>query len=575
MRRARSARLIAVALGLTTACDAIPFRTSVPAQYDVLIVNARIVDGTGNPWYHGDVAVRGDRIVTIAPATSLDPRTATQVIDASGLTLAPGFIDIQSHSWNQLLYADGRVLGKISQGVTTEILGEATTPAPSNPSVDSLFISASPGEAGMMRMVSRFRGEHGFGAWLDSMQAHGNAVNVGSYLGASTVRGYAMGRREGAPSPSELDTMRAVVGRAMRDGAFGIASALIYPPNSYTSTPELVEYAKAMAPHHGTYITHVRSEENGLLGAIDEALHIGTEGGVPVVVYHLKASGRPNWSLAEPAIRKIDSARRAGHDVKATMYPYPASGNNLSSCIPQWVHADGKLLQRLADLSLTARIRREMTDNAPNAPVLCQQNPPDAYQISGFTLAEWKRFEGQRLDVIAKALGVDWVEAIVQLTVKEQDRLGKVTFAMSDANVSRMLAQPWVVIGSDAGGFAPDTTKALVHPRAYGTFARVLGKYARDDSLFTLEDAVRKMTWSTAQILGLRDRGQVKEGMFADLVLFDAAMIDDRATFTAPHQLSVGVRHVYVNGVAVWSDGKHTGAMPGRAVRGRGFTGVR
>lgn len=546
-----------------------------PVPYDVVITNAKIVDGTGNPWYLGDVGVRGDQIVTIASVGSLAKAATKELIDANGLVLSPGFIDIQSHSWNQLLFADGRVIGKVAQGVTSEILGEATTPAPSNVRVDSLFMGGDPDDALMLAQLPRFRGTHGFGVWLDSMQAHGNAVNVGSYLGATTVRAYAMGRREGAPSPAEQDTMRAVVTNAMRDGAFGISSALIYPPGSYAGTPELIENARAMSALQGTYITHIRSEENELLPAMDEAIKIGKDGGVPVVIYHFKASGRVNWPLATPAIAKIDSARAAGQDVKATMYPYPASGNNLSSCVPGWVHADGKLLERLQDATLLTRIRKEMTDPSPTAASYCQQNPPDAYQISGFKKPEWKQYEGLRLNAIAKSLGVDWATAVIQLTVGEANKLSKITFGMSDDNVSRMLSRPWVVAGSDAGGHDPDTTTALVHPRSYGTFPRVLGKYARTDSLFTLEEAVRKMTWSTAQILGLQRRGQVREGMYADLVIFDPATVIDRATFTTPHQSATGVRDVFVNGVAVWRNGVHTGAKPGRALRGAGYTGVR
>jgi dihydroorotase/N-acyl-D-amino-acid deacylase len=402
------------------------------------------------------------------------------------------------------------------------------------------------------------------------MEAHGNAVNVGSYLGAATVRAYAMSSHEGAPDAAALDTMRVVVRNAMRDGAFGIASALIYPPGSYAGTDELVEMAKAMAPFHGTYITHVRSEENHLLDALDEAIRIGREGGVPVVIYHLKASGSRFWNLAAPAVAKIDSARAAGQDVKATMYPYAASGNNLSACIPGWVHADGKLIERLQDPALAPRIRREMTDLAPGAAMYCQQNAPNAYQVSGFMKPEWKRFDGKRLDAIARELGLDWVNAVIALTIGERNTLSKVNFSMSEANVALMLARPWVVVGSDAGGYAPDTTTQLVHPRSYGTFPRVLGRYARDERLFPLEEAVRKMTWGTAQILGLRDRGLLREGMFADIVVFDPATVIDRATFEEPHRHSAGVRDVFVNGVGVWRDGKVTDAKPGRALRGPG-----
>ena len=538
--------------------------------YDIVITNARIVDGTGNPWYYGDVGIRGDRIAIIAPRNALTSEPANERIDAAGLVLSPGFIDIQSHSWSALLFADGRDIGKVSQGVTSEILGEAATPGPSNPNVDSMYMGVTAEDSATVSAMQKFRGQHGFGAWLDSMERHGNTVNVGSYLGATTVRAYAMGQREGAADAAALDTMRAIVQNAMRDGAFGISTALIYPPGAYASTEELIELAKAMAPLHGTYITHIRSEESGLLKAMDEAMRIGKEGGVPVVMYHFKASGRTNWGLAAPAIAKVDSVRAAGLDFKATMYPYPASGNNLSSCIPDWVHAEGKLLENLTRPDLRERIRAEMSSTAPGAQVFCQHNPPEAYQIQGFKRPEYQQYQAKRLNEIVKALGRDWMDAIIQLTIDERNILGKITFAMSEENVAKMIARPWVVIGSDAGGFDPDTTTAILHPRSYGTFPRVLGKYARTDGVLTLEDAVRKMTWSTAQILGLRDRGMVKEGLFADLVIFDPATVIDNATFEKPHQLSTGIRDVFVNGQGVWRDGKLTGARPGRALRGPG-----
>ena len=570
MRRTIAASLLA-GVGLL-GCGG-PASRAPAAAFDLVVSNGRIVDGTGNPWFYGDIGVRGDRIVVVLPQGALAGAQAKERVDATGLAVAPGFIDLQAHSWNQLLFADGRVIGKVSQGVTSEILGESTTPGPSNPNIDSLYMGGDPDEALMMARVPQFRGPRGFGAWLEAMEAHGISVNAGSYLGAATVRAYAMGQKEGVPDATQLDTMRMVVREAMRDGAFGISSALIYPPGSYATTEELIEAAKAMAPLHGSYITHIRSEESGLLSAMDEAIRIGREGGVPLVIYHFKASGRINWPLAGPAIAKIDSARAAGQDVTATMYPYPASGNNLSACIPGWVHADGKLLENLQNPAFRDRIRKEMADLSPGVPAYCQHNPPEAYLIAGFKRPDWKQFEGTRLNAIAAVLKKDWVDAIIELTVGEKNGLGKITFGMSEPNVAMMLRQPWVVIGSDAGGYDPDTTTALVHPRSYGSFARVLGKYARTDPVLTLEDAVRKMTSATAQILGLRDRGLLKEEMFADIVIFDPATVIDNATFEKPHQLSSGIRDVFVNGVGVWRNGKHTGATPGRALRGPGWNG--
>jgi dihydroorotase/N-acyl-D-amino-acid deacylase len=433
-------RRIAVLAALAGCTATTPATTDAP--YDLVITNGRIVDGTGNPYYFGDVGVRGDRIATVAPHGALAGAASREKVDAAGLVVSPGFIDIQAHSWNALLFADGRVIGKVSQGVTTEILGEATTPAPSNANVDSLYAGGDPDEALMLAQVKTFRGDHGFGQWLAAMEHHGISVNAGSYLGATTVRGYAMGRAEGTPGAAALDTMRAVVKHAMLDGAFGVSSALIYPPGSYANTDELIAVAKAMAPLHGTYITHMRGEEGGLLGAMDEALKIGKDGGVPVVIYHFKAAGQRNWPLAAPAIAKVDSARLAGQDVKASMYSYPASGNNLSSCIPGWVHADGKLIERLQDASLKARIRSEMLDLKPGAPSLCQDNPPSAFQIAGFKTPEWKQYEGKRLDAIAAGLKMDWVDAIIALTIGEKNTLGKVTFGMSEPNVAAMIARP-------------------------------------------------------------------------------------------------------------------------------------
>jgi N-acyl-D-amino-acid deacylase len=542
--------------------------------YDVLITNGRVVDGSGNPWFYGDVALRRGRVVRVARAGVLVGARATTRVDARGLVVAPGFIDIQSHSWDALLWADGRVVSKVTQGVTTEILGEATTPAPSNARVVEV-LNLAPADSVQRRLQPSFEGAHGFRAWLGAMDHHPKSVNAGSYLGAATVRAYVKGQTEGAPTPAELDTMRAIVRRAMEDGAFGISSALIYPPGSYATTGELIEMAKAMAPYHGSYITHMRSEDDSLLEAMDEALRIGHEAAVPVDIYHLKASGKRNWGKAGAMVAKIDSARAAGQDVGATMYPYPASGNNLASCVPDWAFEGGKLLANLKDGPTRQRIVREMTDTTRGSRQYCQGDGPSVIMVVGFRKAELKKYEGLRLNQIADSLHTDWADALVDLTLAEEGRLSKLTFGMSEENIAMQLRRPWVVIGSDAGGVDPDSATALTHPRAYGTFTRVLGKYVRDDGVLTLEDAVRKMTSATALRLGLRDRGLLREGMYADVVIFDPGTVADRATYDRPHQLSVGVRDVFVNGVAVVRDGKHTGATPGRVVRGPGWTGER
>ena len=545
--------------------------TPAPAAgpYDVVIAGGRVVDGTGSPWYYGDLAIKGDRIARITPPGLLARASAARHIDARGLVVAPGFIDIQAQSGEALLAGDSRVVSMVTQGVTTMILGEGETPAPANEKTVAMYRLT---DSALARLFRSFAGSRGFAVWLAAMAQHHASVNFGSFIGAGTVRAYAKGQAEGPATAAELDTMRAVVRRAMEDGAFGVASALIYPPGSYASTAELVEEAKAMAPYGGVYITHMRSEGDRLLEAVDEALTIGREGGVPVEIYHLKAAGVKNWPKARLVVAKIDSARAAGQDVAADQYAYTAGANGFSSCIPPAAHADGKLLERLGDAPTRTAIVADMLRPDATWENLCLSATPEGVEVVGFKVDSLKRYEGQRLSQIARALGKTWPDAIIDLTLAEHDRLGQLLFIASDSNVAMQIRQPWMKFGTDAEGLDPDSMKGqMTHPRAYGNYPRILGRFVREQKLLTLEEAVRKMTGAVAARLSIRDRGLLTEGMYADVVLFDPATILDRATYEEPNQLSVGVRELFVNGVEVLRDGVHTGAKPGRAVRGPGF----
>jgi N-acyl-D-amino-acid deacylase len=543
--------------------------TPAAGPYDVIIGAGRVVDGTGNPWFYGDVAITGDRIARITPAGWLAGAKARRRIDARGLVVAPGFIDIQAQSGEALVGGDSRVVSMVTQGVTTMILGEGATPAPANARVIAMYRLTDTAE---VRLLTSFGGAHGFGTWLDAMARHHSSVNVGSFLGAATVRAYVKGEAEGPATPAQLDTMRAVVRRAMQDGAFGVASALIYPPGSYASTGELVEQAKAMAPYGGVYITHMRSEGDRLLEAVDEALTIGREGGVPVEIYHLKAAGVGNWPKAKLLIGKIDSARAAGQDVAADQYAYTAGANGLSSCIPPAAHADGKLLELLKDRSTRAALAAQMQQPGSDWENLCLSATPEGVEVVGFKVDSLKRYEGRRLSDIAQAMGKPWPDAIMDLTLAEDDRLGQLLFIASDSNVAMQIRQPWMKFGTDAEGVDPDSMKGqMTHPRAFGNYPRILGRFVREQHVLTLEDAIRKMTWAVAERLSIDDRGMLHEGMHADVVVFDPNTIIDRATYEQPNQLSVGVREVLVNGVEVVRDGRHTGAKPGRIVRGPGW----
>jgi len=570
--RIRLSRLAIAALALVVLAGCAP-RTGLNAgtsgtsgPFDVVIENGRVVDGTGAGWFHGDVALRGDRIAAIGPRGAFRAVQVAQRIDATGHVVSPGFIDIQAHSIGHYMMGDGKAISMVTQGITTAIHGEGSSLGPVNDK-----ILASETDTAAKRVLGQFAGPRGFGKWLEYMVGRGASQNIGSFLGDGTVRVYAKGEEAGALTPAERDTMKAMVARAMEDGAFGIASALIYPPNTYASTEELVEASKAMAPYGGVYITHMRSEGDKFLEAMDESLRIGREGGVAVEIYHLKASGPRNWPKMPLAIAKIDSARAAGQDVQANMYLYPAGGNSFASCIPPKYAAGGKLLENLKNPALRATMVAEMHARDAGYENLCEIATPANVMVVGFRKEELKKYEGKRLAEIAQALGKDWAEVIIDLNVEENLGLGELLFLMSEENIKLQLRQPWMKFGTDAGSQDPATARGMTHPRAYGNFPRIFARYVRGEPVITLEDAVRKASAAVATRLMIDDRGVLKAGLKADVIIFDPATITDRATFENPHQLSTGVRDVFVNGVAVLRNGTHTGAKPGVVVRGKGW----
>jgi dihydroorotase/N-acyl-D-amino-acid deacylase len=558
--------LSVAAMATLSACTHRPPTTSPFAasgeRFDVVIENGRVVDGTGAAWFYGDVGIRGDRIAAVTPRGLLHDAAATTHVDARNMVVAPGFIDIQDQSGGQLLLGDGHQLGKITQGVTTGILGEGSTPAPINPA------NLPPNSSDLQRLFAQ---PHGFDAWLSAMQTHGISQNVGSFVGAGTIRQYGMAERIGAATGATLDSMRAAVRRAMEDGAFGLASALIYPPSTFASTEELIEESKAMAPYGGVYISHMRSEADRLLEAVDEVIRISREGGVPGEIYHLKAAGTRNWGKEAAMIAKIDSARAAGIDVQANMYPYTAGATGLTSCLPPAYSAEGKLYDNLASTDVRAKIRQEVAHATSEWENLCELATPEGVLISNLRKPENQPYVGKRLAEIARMKNEDYLDAAMDLILSEHSRVETTYFLMSEDNVKLQLRQPWMKFGTDAGGPDPDSVRALVHPRTFGNYPRILGLYVRDERVIPLEDAIRKMTSAVATRLSIPDRGLLRPGMFADVVVFDPATIADRATYEQPKQLSVGVRDVWVNGVQVLRGGKHTGATPGRALRGPGY----
>jgi N-acyl-D-aspartate/D-glutamate deacylase len=533
-----------------------------------LIRGATLVDGSGSPGQPADVAIEGDRIAAVEPPGSLTASGA-ELVDGRGHVVAPGLIDIMSHSLWPLMI-DGRSLSKLVQGVTTEVMGEGWTPAPFGGRVAEIEppIQDVPDE-----WRARIPTWNRFGQWLEAIEASGVSPNVASFLGGGSVREYACGLAMGPAGPAKREVMRRVTDEAMGDGAMGVAYALIYPPDAYAETGEIIEVARVSAASGGMYICHMRSESQRLLQAIEETIEIAHASGARSEIYHLKASGGPaNWHLMEPAIERIEAARQEGLPLTADMYPYAASGTGLSARLPVSLAADGRLFQRLAERGVRDWVRAEL---ARGTDEVDDPGPPDRTFPIGMRLAEHRQYVGRNLAEIAAMRGQDWLDAAFDLLIAEGAEIFTVYHEISEDNVRRQLQLPWVVVCSDAGGLDPAwaAPHGPVHPRDYGTFARVLGRYVRDEGLLTVQDAIHRMSGAVADRLRIRDRGRVAPGMAADVIVFDPDAVRDLATFEHPHRLSVGVRDVWVNGVGTLRGGEHTGATAGRFVRGPGYRG--
>ena len=561
----------ALTLGLLAAVPALLPRSG-PAEapaHDVIVRGGTVYDGGGGPAFRADVAIDGDRIAAVG---DLGGATARLVLDATGLAVAPGFINMLSWSTESLI-ADGRSQGEVRQGVTLQVFGEGDSGGPLS-------------EA----MKDRIRAEQGdirydvawttLAEYLAFLEKRGIAQNVASYIGAATLREHVVGLEDRKATREELEQMKALVRREMEAGALGIGSSLIYAPGTYATTEELVELCRAAAPYGGRYISHLRSEGDRLLEAVDELLHIAREAKVPAEIYHLKAAGEANWPKLDAVIAKVEAARAEGLAITADMYTYTAGATGFDACIPPWAREGGyeALFARLADPPTRGRILSEMRAPAEGWENLCRAaGSPDRLLLVAFKSEALKPLTGRTLAEVARERGTDPETTILDLVAADRTRVGVVFFLMSEENVRRQIRLPWVSFGSDAASMAPEGVflKASAHPRAYGNFARLLGRYVREEKLITLEEAVRRLTSLPARNLGLSaDRGTLAAGAMADVVVFDPSTVADRATYEKPHQYADGVRHVLVNGVPVLRDGAHTGALPGRVVKGRGGRGA-
>jgi N-acyl-D-amino-acid deacylase len=541
-------------------------RTSVAAQtFDVLIRNGHIMDGTGSPWYAADLGIRNGRIAAIG---RLHDATAKTVIDARNLLVTPGFIDMLGQSELTIL-VEPHLPSKIFQGITTEITGEGGSVAP----VNDKMIEADRLGFEHLKMTPDWRT---LAQYFSRLERQGLGINLATYVGATSIRRVVIGDDDRAPTGPELEKMKQLVGEAMRDGAFGLSTSLQYAPAPYASTEELIALAAEAGRFGGIYATHMRSEENTVLEALDEAIRIGREAHVPVEIWHLKTAGKANWGKMKDVVAKIEAARASGVDVSANTYAYTAWFNSFSAFVPPWAHdgGDAKLIERMKDPATRARIRKDMTtattewDNewlaipGPESILLCVVQNPALQPLQGKTLAQ-----------AAVARHQDPIDALLDILIEDKAYTSVAVFGMDEADVALALQQPWVSIDNDSQGTAPTGIlgQEHPHPRAYGTFPRILRKYVREEHRLTLQDAIRKFTSLPAQRLGLTERGVLKQGLWADITIFDPEQIHDVATFENPNQLSVGMQYVLVNGVPVIAGGKATQALPGRVLRGPGY----
>ena len=535
------------------------------ADFDVILRHGTIYDGSGGASVVGDIAINKDSIAALG---DLSDKRGRKEIDVRGLAVAPGFINMLSWA-NESLIEDGRSQGNIRQGVTLEVMGEGDSMGPLNAEMKKYLIS----QQGDIRYPIKWTT---LGEYLEYLEKRGVSPNVASFVGATTVRVHEVGFADRAPTAAELERMKQLVQQAMEEGALGVGSSLIYAPAFYAKTDELIELCKVASRYGGTYISHIRSEGNQFLQALDELITISREAKIPAEIYHLKAAGQSNWSKLDPAIQRIEAARASGLHITADMYTYLAGATGLDAAMPPWVQEGGysEWAKRLKDPAIRERVKREMvTPTDKWESLYLAAGSPDKVLLIAFKNPKLKQYTGKTLAEVAKLRGKSPEEAAMDLVIEDGTRVGTVYFMMSEENVRKEIALPWVSFGSDEGSYAPRGVflKSNPHPRAYGNVARLLGRYVRDEKIISLEEAIRRLTSFPAENLKLDRRGALKPDHFADVVVFDPGKIQDHATFDQPHQFSTGVVHVFVNGTQVLKNGEHTGAKPGRVVRGPGW----